>query len=346
MSVYIALTIYLLVLPVQSFWIDEDGYIRGYYQQNNSEVFSQIAELKTVSFLSTEIFDLSAEILNYLKSMKVIMVLFGNVKKIYLKPSIEEVVIFYAKTEYISIDPEGVYVTHSLIVHDCLLANLPYNLNRLKKLKEIDLRNNKLEIVNMNVFNNFENLTYLSLAYNNIIVLTSSSPINLPNLRKLYLFQNQLSELDICDWNLPALEELRIHENKLSYVVNILKQFVKLKFLGMEGNSFHCDWQKNFLDDISRTRINLTQPLSDCDINAVITPPPRCFSDIVSGIPFLIGQIKAKSAKVEQQLNSIKVEFNQATRQLENQQHLMDDLRESFYRFVVEAQDNKMKDLS
>uniref|UniRef100_A0A3Q3VN74 Decorin n=1 Tax=Mola mola TaxID=94237 RepID=A0A3Q3VN74_MOLML len=80
----------------------------------------------------------------------------------------------------------------------------------------LDLQNNKITKIKENDFKNLKGLHALILVNNKITSIDSKALVPLTKLQRLYLSKNMLSDMPS---NMPkSLQELRIHENKISKI--------------------------------------------------------------------------------------------------------------------------------
>lgn len=130
------------------------------------------------------------------------------------------------------------------------------------KLIDLDISSNRLSDIRADVFKNpkslqrfsldrnslhsilfiasFNSLTDLSIAYNNLINITSNLFTNMQQLKKLNLRGNNIALIDKDAFtNLKSLEKLDLAENRLTTLpVSWMNTLTKLRYLNLKSNLF------------------------------------------------------------------------------------------------------------
>uniref|UniRef100_A0A182PN35 Leucine rich immune protein (Coil-less) n=1 Tax=Anopheles epiroticus TaxID=199890 RepID=A0A182PN35_9DIPT len=103
-------------------------------------------------------------------------------------------------------------------------------------LKLLVLSSNKLTTINMELFNVFIKLNRLQLHINRITSI--SGRLNHSNLTILSIGENQLQHVDLCDWNVPAMEVVTFTLNYLTMVPKCIGNWTSVKELRLSHNKF------------------------------------------------------------------------------------------------------------
>ncbi|XP_055597683.1 uncharacterized protein LOC129747466 [Uranotaenia lowii] len=121
---------------------------------------------------------------------------------------------------------------------------IPNNVSLLASLEELNLRKNKLQFVEMSIFNRLIHLKQLDLSENQLLI-GSIAPVVLPSLEMLALKNCALPELDMYRWKLPKLRLLYLQANRLQYINHFPEDSFgergKLELHGTE-NRWSCTW--------------------------------------------------------------------------------------------------------
>ncbi|XP_055533405.1 uncharacterized protein LOC129723297 [Wyeomyia smithii] len=231
--------------------------------------FSELENKTTIRIEDGKPSDEDLELLPSFKT-KSLLIFSGSMRQLILASSIEHLHATWSSIEQLLIEPSGInYQIEHLILYDCKLNALPTNLHRLRLLKKLELDHNHIESKAMSKFDSMKHLEIISLGGNNIKTIQTMSTINLPTLRKFMLYNNHLSEIDICWWSMSALEELSLMENKLKYVVSLSSQFPKLKSLHIGANPLNCLWRDSMLEDMRQAGITVEDmDHVSCDTNS------------------------------------------------------------------------------
>ncbi|XP_055600110.1 SLIT and NTRK-like protein 1 isoform X2 [Uranotaenia lowii] len=269
-------------------------------------------------FFSAEIEDLTLDVLEPLASVRELRFRKGSIRTAWLPEFVETFSIHNAETKELMISVNQNYNVVSLLVVGCLLDNVPENIGQLSALRTLDLGFNQIEQVNMDLFSGLSNLEALSLRYNKIFEIRSPDVFFLPALKSLMLNSNKLEQLDICGWNMDHLEYLRLDNNNLQYVVNILDQFPVLQEIALTGNLMNCDWKNKLLEDISKTEISYDGPWY-CDPELVTPAPDDCPSRYM----------KALLKRQAEDISSLRRDFKQ-------QQSIIDQMSQTILNLQVQ----------
>ena len=105
------------------------------------------------------------------------------------------------------------------------------------------------------IFDGFTNLEKLYLYENQLTELPQSIG-NLTNLKYLYLYENQLTELPESIGNLTNLEDLVLYFNQLTELPESIGNLTKLEYLGLERNNWKKPVPKEIIFKMIRNRIN------------------------------------------------------------------------------------------
>ncbi|TFF93368.1 MAG: leucine-rich repeat domain-containing protein [Promethearchaeota archaeon] len=147
---------------------------------------------------------------------------------------VTELKISGSKSEYRKKLPEEIKQFTRLKFLTCYgfnLETLPDWINQLKILRELNLPSNNIErLIDLKL----PNLEKLDLSYNKLRS-AGFSGCELPNLKTLKLFINQISSVEGLD-NLPSLEELILSNNKMQSLPQALLNLANLKELDISFN--------------------------------------------------------------------------------------------------------------
>ncbi|XP_065081049.1 plasminogen-like isoform X2 [Ochlerotatus camptorhynchus] len=242
-----------------------------YTWPENSSDFSRFTTDHWLEFYRIRTKHLSAEDLNHFTKLEGLAFLSGRIDKAYVKPSLKEFALTATGTSEILINVADDYQLVDLEVSGCKLKALPRNVGRLSRLQSLDLSRNQIEFVEMDILNSLNMLQVLVISSNQIRTVSTNYEISLPKLTGLDFSYNDLSDLNICSWNLPHLRKISLAGNNLSYVVDILQKLPIVDYILLVKNPLHCGWLKmiteeidnadrdiNFIGACSKSKTNLT----------------------------------------------------------------------------------------
>ncbi|XP_055532164.1 leucine-rich repeat transmembrane neuronal protein 4-like [Wyeomyia smithii] len=191
---------------------------------------------------------LSPEIMDRMKWISTLSITRGDISKIYLKPDLLTLTAQESKTVEIVIDygTNNNSLTELEIVSNYLNA-LPANINQLKSLSLLNLKNNAIQYVNFSDFNGMDNLTEINLSSNKLYAVACDRKIILDKLETLDLSGNFLIELDFNNWQFSALRTLSVESNNLKFIMNFDEtSFPMLKAFQYSDNAWDCRWRNAF----------------------------------------------------------------------------------------------------
>lgn len=113
----------------------------------------------------------------------------------------------------LSIAPEPNYSLNTLLINRNHLKTLPKTIRYLYALTILDLSQNRIEYVNLNWFQQMENLLALDLSYNHIARMDATSDLRLAKLKSLFVNFNHLSQIPWFPIGFPALDRIRLANN-------------------------------------------------------------------------------------------------------------------------------------
>lgn len=174
-----------------------------------------------------------------------LFILDGYVPKVYLKPSLKSFTALRAATAEIAIDPDD---NHNLEILDIegLLQSIPF-VWHLKKLATLDLCVNEIKSWNLNHLDGLGQLRKLNLGHNQIDTVISSSEVNLPALKELFLHDNRITTLDLTHLKADRLERLYLSQNHLIQIEGFPQRFNHLRRVDLYQNKWNCEWLERTL---------------------------------------------------------------------------------------------------
>jgi len=99
-----------------------------------------------------------------------------------------------------------------------------------------------------------DNITTVDLSFNNLTVINGAE-INLRQMESLDISHNQLLSIDfIAMTQAPNLKKLFLHENQLETLSQALLSLIHLENLTLRGNPLHCSRTCNFINKIKPLR--------------------------------------------------------------------------------------------
>ncbi|XP_062702220.1 leucine-rich repeat-containing protein let-4-like [Aedes albopictus] len=271
----------------------------------------------------------------------------GSVKSIHITPKLDCIVLYNTSTENVIIKPDMFYKLGDFSCTKSKLTHIPENINRLKHLKNLDLGDNLIEIVQMDQLNGLDNLEELSLSSNKIKHIYSDGPVSLPSLNTMYLIYNRLQHFDVCNWNMPTLSSLYLQGNNLTHFA--IHQFPALELLLIYGNPLNCAWK----DSLKNTSIRHQFYIS-CDEKSVgafeLDCSPQTYHQLkqqVSSVDTKLRQIEVKMLnnyqQVSDRMQKIESLLQNLTAKIIEQQNVSNDIIEAMYRIEIERASNQTK---
>uniref|UniRef100_A0A1Q3FRW8 Putative leucine-rich repeat protein n=2 Tax=Culex tarsalis TaxID=7177 RepID=A0A1Q3FRW8_CULTA len=130
-----------------------------------------------------------------------------------------------------------------LDLHENKLQTLPNDLYNLVAVGKLNFSKNRLEFLEMDLFDRLEHLKVLDLSYNRLSVSTYS-PMQLPALERLVMNNCDLKSLNVLYWQMPNLERLNLENNSmLSYVNHLRNHFSEDTIIQITTvENWCCDW--------------------------------------------------------------------------------------------------------
>lgn len=163
----------------------------------------------------------------------------------------------------------------NLDLHENKLQTLPNDLDNLLAVEKLNFSKNRLEFLEMNLFDGLGRLKVLDLSFNRLTVSTYS-PLELPALERLYLNDCDLNSLNVLYWQMPNLEVLDVENNyMLSYIKHLRNHFSEDTIIQISNvENWCCDWladvamhfkleQRPSENENGRCRACLVNPFND-----------------------------------------------------------------------------------
>ncbi|XP_062709883.1 relaxin receptor 1-like [Aedes albopictus] len=162
----------------------------------------------------------------------------SSISKVYLLPSIDVLCITQSEVSEIVIvnwQKMNDIVTWKIEVRNTSIKSIPFNIDKLVKLNDLEWSNNKIESLNLSSLNGLNELTHVTFIRCSILEIVDRDPVHLPSLLVLVLKQNNISHIETNRWSLPKLSSLNLDNNQLSQIPT-LKQFTSLRALHLRQN--------------------------------------------------------------------------------------------------------------
>ncbi|CAF1267962.1 unnamed protein product, partial [Adineta ricciae] len=145
--------------------------------------------------------------------------------------------------------------TTALHLQDNLIKRVPRDgsFRRLRSLRTLDLRNNRLEEIDDDAFDGAESLNELYLSDNNLNSITSNTFNGLKNIQTLMLRTNKLTYIKNDTFvDLETLKTLSLHDNRIKCIApGSFDRLRSLSALDLLSNPFVCNchmkWLKGWL---------------------------------------------------------------------------------------------------
>ena len=134
------------------------------------------------------------------------------------------------------------------------LSDVPKDINKLTKLKTLNISNNQITEIKEDTFKSLINLQTLNLSFNRIKEIKEDTFKSLINLQYLYLFNNQIKEIKKDTFkSLTNLQELYLSGNQITEIKNdTFKSLTNLQELYLFGNQI-----KKIKEDTFKSLTNL-----------------------------------------------------------------------------------------
>ncbi|CAF0996665.1 unnamed protein product [Adineta steineri] len=159
--------------------------------------------------------------------------------------------------------------TTILHLQDNLIKRVPRDgsFRRLRSLRTLDLRNNRLEEIDDDAFDGADSLNELFLNDNNLNVITSQTFNGLKNIRTLMLRTNKLTYIkNDTFFDMDTLKTLSLHDNRIKCIApGSFDRLRSLSALDLLSNPFVCNCHMKWL------KIWLKQ-------SKIVTGFPKCMS--------------------------------------------------------------------
>ncbi|KXJ72566.1 hypothetical protein RP20_CCG017691 [Aedes albopictus] len=126
----------------------------------------------------------------------------------------------------LSITPEPNHSLNTLLINRNYIATLPKSIRYLYALSILDLSQNRIEYINLDWFQQMNNLLVLDLSWNRIARIDASSELRLSRLKNFFASYNHLSQIPWFPIGFPKLERIRLAENywNCAWVASMRKQ--------------------------------------------------------------------------------------------------------------------------
>ncbi|KAL1378328.1 hypothetical protein pipiens_001481 [Culex pipiens pipiens] len=180
---------------------------------------------------------LSPTLLFKMRSVQHLTVESCSMTKLYMKPTLNSMEIKNSNISEVIIDKDSNYELQNFSLEGIYRKPLPNNYIRLTHLEELSIRHNDLTRFNMRQLNGLIKLKTLDLSYDHIEQLTIPDALHIPNLKELYLSDNQLEQLPTNLKRLKNLETLDLHSNQIAFLeMSRFNGLNNLKKLVLSGN--------------------------------------------------------------------------------------------------------------
>ncbi|XP_055611784.1 leucine-rich repeat transmembrane neuronal protein 3-like [Uranotaenia lowii] len=129
----------------------------------------------------------------------------------------------------------------SLTLSHNQLSRIPVGLNNFENLTYLNIDYNQLDSFDFSVFEGFDYLQILSLNHNQLRTFKVGDSIRLPSLSALYLSYNRLNGVEeLLKLDLPALEEVDLTLNDLTWSKELDQLVSRSKSFCFDVNSPNC----------------------------------------------------------------------------------------------------------
>lgn len=157
--------------------------------------------------------------------------------KLFMKPTLHSMEIKNSNISEVIIDKDSNYELLNFSLEGIYRKTFPNNFIRLDHLEELSVRHNDLSRFNMRQLNGLINLKTLDLSYDRVEQVIIPEALNLPNLKELYLAENNLQKLPMHIRRLKTLESLNLHSNQIAFLeMSHFNGLNHLKKLVLSGN--------------------------------------------------------------------------------------------------------------
>lgn len=219
--------------------------------ENTLTLGKQLTEFElrypNITYLSPAIMDSTG-----FKLLTHLFVAAGNVRKIYLKSTLEDLEAYRNNLETVVIPAsDNMNIKRLSITHN-LLREIPTNIGYCKNLTILTIRHNRIQSLDLFVLSGLEKLKTLNLGFNQIHSVEATAAIKLPSLESLDLENNGMSKLAMHNWELPRLDILYLNQNELKSTDNIAALYPSLNTLVLINNKWTCEWINATLDSLTQ----------------------------------------------------------------------------------------------
>lgn len=263
----------------------------------------------------------------------------GIVRTVFIDTKLHMLALQNTSTENVIIERGKHYKLRKIIISTTKVTNIPKNINQLKDIKHIEITNNFIEYVSLNEFDGLENLNTLDFSGNKLKYLHSFSSVDFAKLRRFNINNNQLQQLDVCNWHMPALNILDLNHNNLTYLA--IGHFNTLEYLSLRSNPLNCKWRDWFLKDEVNRHKYLGHELS-CDEKNSRDFELRCSSTTKelwqknSNLNYKLFQLQEQISNMHKALQKIESILHNHQLQIYEQQNVASNIIESMYRMEIE----------
>ncbi|XP_055639113.1 uncharacterized protein LOC129777072 [Toxorhynchites rutilus septentrionalis] len=176
------------------------------------EIRQFIIESSNISYFSTDLFANLGEA-NFLTLKK------GNVREInFSSDNLISLRIDRTGLQNLTIASTVNHNLNTLIINHNPISVLPSSIHYLMALSLLDLSRNQLTYLDLNWFQQMNNLLVLDLSWNHLALIDGSPTLRLSRLRNLWINHNHLSQIAWFPIGFPKLERVRLSENYWSCV--------------------------------------------------------------------------------------------------------------------------------
>lgn len=128
--------------------------------------------------------------------------------------------------QHLNITPGPNHSLNTLLINRNFITTLPKTIHYLYALSILDLSQNRIEYINLNWFQQMDNLLVLDLSWNHIAQMDASSELRLGRLKSFFVSYNHLSQIPWFPIGFPKLERIRLSDNywNCPWVASMRKQ--------------------------------------------------------------------------------------------------------------------------
>ncbi|XP_058464724.1 leucine-rich repeat transmembrane protein FLRT3-like [Malaya genurostris] len=136
---------------------------------------------------------------------------------------------------------------------------------KMSSLKELNLKSNNLEMINMKTFETMTTLSKLDISGNRISTILATSSLPLPVLDSISLAGNKLEKLDVTNWEFESLTSLDVSSNDLVHISGLHDRFPSLTEIFLSHNAWYCTWLDETLANFTSSYVAVKDSDKDCE---------------------------------------------------------------------------------